>query len=302
MAGRRLLEVLKRAAVAWSDDQASTLGAALAYYTAFSLAPLLLIAISMASLFVNQSDARTGILGELKQTLGSSAGEAIGAMLDNAYQTGGDGIVTVIGLATLVIGASGVFVQLQDSFNVIWKTEAKPRTGNIVVHFIHNRFLSFAAVLGTGFLLLVSLVVSSVLAALSRWLTSTAVVGNPLMWQTISMLVSFAFITLMFALLFKLLPDVPVAWRDVWIGALLTAGLFTLGQHLIGLYLGQSSLASSYGAAGSLVVLLVWVYYSAQIVLFGAEFTHAFAQSCGSQAAGRAKVAAVEPREPVHAG
>jgi len=157
-------------------------------------------------------------------------------------------------------------------------------------------------VLGTGFLLLVSLVVSSILAALSRWLTSTAVVGSPLMWQTISMLVSVAFITLMFALLFKLLPDVPVAWRDVWIGALLTAGLFTLGQHLIGLYLGQSSVASSYGAAGSLVVLLVWVYYSAQIVLFGAEFTHAFAQSYGSQAAGRAKVAAVQPREPVHAG
>ena len=180
---RRLFEVLKRAAVAWSDDQATTLGAALAYYTVFSLAPVLLIAISMASLVVSESEARRGILGELKQTLGPSAGAAIAAMLDNATDVGGNGLVTAVGLVTLVIGASGVFVQLQDSFNIIWKTSAKPRTENIVVHFMRHRLLSFAAVLGTGFLLLVSLTVSTVLAGLSRWLTSAPLAGNPLLWQ-----------------------------------------------------------------------------------------------------------------------
>jgi membrane protein len=284
MTMRRFLEVLKRSAVAWNDDQASMLGAALAYYTVFSLAPLLLLAISVASLVVSESDARRGILGELQHTLGPAAGQAIAAMLDNAHASGGNGIATAVGLVTLILGASGVFVQLQDSFNTIWKTAALPRTENVVVHFLRNRLLSFAAVLGTGFLLLVSLIASSVLAALSQWLTDASVAGSPALWQALSLLVSFGFITLMFALLFKLLPDVPVAWRDVWIGALLTAGLFTAGQHLIGLYLGQSSLASTYGAAGSLVVLLVWVYYSSQIVLFGAEVTHAFAETCGSRA------------------
>jgi membrane protein len=294
---RRFLEVLKRSAVAWNDDRASMLGAALAYYTVFSLAPLLLLAISMAALVVNENDARRGILGELQQTLGPAAGTAIGAMLDNAQQSGGNGLATAIGLVTLILGASGVFVQLQDSFNIIWKTAAKPRAENVVMHFLRNRLLSFAAVLGTGFLLLVSLIVSSVLAALSQWLTDTSLIGDPALWQGFSLLISFGFITLMFALLFKLLPDVPVAWRDVWIGALLTAGLFTVGQHLISIYLGQSSVASTYGAAGSLVVLLVWVYYSSQIVLFGAEVTHAFAETCGSHAEMPAR-----QQEPAHVG
>src|SRR5262249_52965897 len=170
--------------------------------------------------------------------------------------------VTVVGLVTLLLGASGVFVQLQDSLNIIWKVDAKPRTENFIVHFLRNRLLSFTAVVGTGFLLLVSLIVSAVLSAFSHWLASSSL-GMPVLWHVLSSVVSFAFITLLFALIFKLLPDVSVAWRDVWMGSVLTALLFVAGQYAIGLYLGQSSVASAYGAAGSLVVLLVWVYYSA---------------------------------------
>jgi membrane protein len=279
-----MYHLVKQAAVAWSDDNAPTLGASLAYYTAFSLAPLLLIAISMGSLIVGEGAARSGIIAEIRQTLGPATADAFVAVLDSAYHTGGHAGVTLIGLATLLLGASGAFVQLQDALNIIWKTEAPPRTGNVVVHFLRHRLLSFTAVLGTGFLLLVSLIVSSVLAALSQWMAASAALFDwPALWHAVSMLVSFGFITLLFAVIFKVLPDAPIAWRDVWIGSMLTAALFTLGQYLIGLYLGQTSVASTYGAAGSLVVLLIWVYYSAQLVLFGAEFTHVYANVYGSR-------------------
>jgi len=280
MTVRIFFALVKRAAVAWNDDNAPTYGAAIAYYTVFSLAPLLLIAINVASVAVGEDAARDEIAAEIQRTLGPATADAFAAMLDSAYKTGDHAGFTVIGLAVLLVGASGVFVQLQDALNVIWKTAAPPRTDSIVVHFLRHRLFSFAAVLGTGFLLLVSLIVSSVLAALSHWVASFP--GSAIMWQGLAMLVSFGFITLLFALIFKLLPDHPIAWGDVWIGALLTALLFTAGQQLIGLYLGQTSLASSYGAAGSLVVLLVWVYYSAQLVLFGAEFTYAYAKLRGS--------------------
>jgi membrane protein len=283
MTGNLLFRVLKRAAIAWNDDGVPTLGASLAYYTVFSMAPVLLIAISMGSLLVGQDAARSGIVHEIRQTLGATTADALAAMLDNAYKAGGFAGITVLGLCVLLVGASGVFVELQGALNRIWKTEALPRSDNVVLHFLRNRLLSFTAVLGTGFLLLISLIVSSVLAALTDWLRSAALPGTALLWHGLSLLISFGLVTLMFALIFKLLPDVPVAWRDVWLGAVVTALLFTLGQHAIGIYLGQSSVASTYGAAGSLVVLLVWVYYSAQIVLFGAEITFAFATSCGSR-------------------
>jgi membrane protein len=298
----RFFRLIKEAAIAWSNDKAPTLGAALAYYTAFSLAPLLLIAIGIASLIVGESSARSGILSELRQTLGPAMGDAVAALLDNAYETGGNAAITAVGLITLLVGASGVFVQLQESLNAIWKADARPRTGNVVMHFLRNRLLSFTAVIGTGLLLLLSLIVSSVLAALSDWLTSENWLGSPLLWQALSMLVSFVFVTLMFGLIFKLLPDVPVAWRDVWLGAVLTAALFTLGQHLIGLYLGHSSVASAYGAAGSVVVLLIWVYYSAQIVLFGGEFTHVYAQTLGSYSQSSQPRRALQREEPARAG
>ena len=292
---RQSVVILKEAAISWNKDNAPMLGAALAYYTVFSVAPLLLITISMASLVLGEEGAITGLSDEIRQTLGPVTADAFNGMMTNAYENGGNTGMTLIGIVILLIGASGAFVQLQDSLNIIWKAEQVPRTGNFVLHFVRNRLLSFAAVMGTGFLLLVSLVVSTVLAAFNNFVSSYAVLGHPILWQILSLAVSFGFITLLFALIFKLLPDVSVRWRDVWMGAILTAFLFAVGQHLIGLYIGQTSLASTFGAAGSLVVLLVWVYYSAQIVLYGAEVTHCFAHSCGSHAPPRESVSS-EPR------
>jgi membrane protein len=291
MCPQRFFRLVKQAAVAWNDDNATTLGAAIAYYTVFSLAPLLLMAISMASLLVGEEQAQSGIGDQIRHTLGPVTADAITAMLQSTQRAGGNVGVTLLGGATLLIGASGAFVQLQEALNLIWKTAAKPRRGNFLVYFLRNRLLSFAAVLGTGFLLLVSLIVSTILAAAEHWLASASFAGEAALWHGLFMLVSLGFVTLLFAWIFKLLPDVPIAWRDVWLGAFLTAVLFTGGQHLIGLYLGQSSVASAYGAAGSLVVVLLWVYYSAQIVLFGAEFTHVYANTHGSHA---------EPEETVH--
>jgi membrane protein len=284
MSLRSFFQLLKRAAVAWQDDNASTLGAALAYYTVFSLAPLLLIAVSVAGLIVGEDAARAEMIEQIRPSVGSVAADAIAALLESTERAGGTVGMTLVGLTALLLGASGAFVQLQEALNLIWKTTARPRTENVVVHFLRHRLLSFAAVLGTGLLLLVLFVVSIILAAIGKWLAGTPVAGNSGLWQALFALVSFGFATLLFALVYKVLPDAPIVWRDVWLGALLTAALFTLGQHLIGLYIGKSSVASSYGAAGSFAVLLAWVYYSAQIVLFGAEFTYVYATTRGSHA------------------
>jgi membrane protein len=281
---RDMFRLLKQAGIAWNDNEAPTLGAALAYYTVFSLAPLLLIAVSMAGLALGEEKARGGIDREISQTFGPTTGEALSAMLKNAHDSGGHVGVTILGLIILLVGASGVFVQLQDALNVVWKKETHAAKGSGILHFLRHRLLSFTAVLGTGFLLLVSLVVNSILAGVSAWMTSGDLPGGVWFWQLVSLAVTFACVTVLFALIFKMLPDAEIAWKDVWIGGVLTALLFMVGQHLIGLYLGQSSVASAFGAAGSLVVILVWVYYSAQIVLFGAEFTHAYSKEFGSRA------------------
>jgi membrane protein len=289
MAGK-YLRLVRQAAADWSNDNAPTLGAALAYYAAFSLSPLLLITISVAAMLLGEKEARDEVAGQVRQTLGPLTADAVDGFLEDTHRTGGtEGNIgmTVVGLAALLFGASGAFGQLQDALNLIWKTEAPPRTGNFLVHFLHHRLLSFAAVLGCGLLLLASLAVSTALAAVGDWLPAP-LAGDTVWWQGLFFLVSFGFVALLFALLFKLLPNAPIAWRDVWLGAVLTAALFTLGQYLIGLYLGRSSVASAYGAAGSLAVILVWVYYSAQIVLFGAELTHVYAREHGSHAPGAA--------------
>ncbi|HYV38440.1 MAG TPA: YihY/virulence factor BrkB family protein [Gemmataceae bacterium] len=276
---KQFWHLLKAAASAWSDDNAQTHGAALAYYTAFSLAPLLLIAISMTAVLVGEDNAQSAVGSEIRRTLGPLPADAASKILENAQDSGGNTHITLIGLVMLVVGASGVFIQLQDALNIIWKTEAPPRIGNVVMHFIRHRLLSFAAVVGTGFLLLVSFVVSTMLTALAQWLTTFP--GSSLLWQALAALLSLGLIALLFALIFKLLPDAPIAWGDVWQGSLLTAVLFTLGQQLIAFYMAHAGIASAHGAAGSLVVALVWVYYASQIVLFGAEFTHVYAQGHG---------------------
>lgn len=274
-------KLLKDTVKEWSEDKVSLWAAALAYYTIFSLAPLLLIAIAIAGVAFGEDAARGEIVGQIQGLVGKEGATAIQSMIQNAHRPGSGGaIATIIGIATLLFGASGVFGQLQDALNAIWGVKPKPGQG--IKSFILTRFLSFAMVLVISFLLLVSLVLSAALAAVatffSRFMPDLVILG-----QALNFVISFGFITLLFAAIYKFLPDVNVAWKDLWIGAATTALLFNIGKFLIGLYLGSSGASSTYGAAGSLVVILLWVFYSAQILLFGAEFTQVFAKYRGSE-------------------
>jgi membrane protein len=270
---------LKRTFSKWLEDKAPQLGAALAFYSALSLAPLLVIALAIAGLVLGEEAARGQIVNELQSLVGPAGGKAIEDMIRNANKPETGIIASVLSVVTLLFGASGVFGQLQDSLNTIW--EVKPKPGRGFWGIVRDRFFSFSMVMGVSFLLLVSLLMSAALASLG-----IVAEGLPesVQWlaQIVNMVVSFIVITILFAMMFKLLPDVKMAWRDVWLGAVVTAALFTVGKFAIGLYLGHSSMASSYGVAGSFVVLLVWTYYSAQILFFGAELTQAYANEFGS--------------------
>ncbi|MDQ7990213.1 MAG: YihY/virulence factor BrkB family protein [Candidatus Dactylopiibacterium sp.] len=282
---QRLLEIpliglAYAAVVAWMDDKASSLGAALAFYTMFSLAPLLLIAVSLAGLVFGAEAARGEIVSQLNGLVGPSSAATIETMLASLDWPAGGVAGTLLGLGIMVVGATTVFAELQNALDRIWEAPPVAETGGLW-RLARTRVLSFGLVLGLGFLLIVSLVFSAAMAALARWWT-------PVLreWQFLLGLlnigVSFCLLLLMFAMIYKLMPRVRIAWADVWIGALVTATLFTLGRSLISLYLGHSAVASGFGAASSLVVLLVWVYYSAQIFLLGAEFTWVYAHRYGS--------------------
>lgn len=270
-------ELLKASGNSWMEDKAPRLGAALAYYAVFSIAPLLLIAIAVAGLVFGRDAAQGYLLGQIRDLVGEQGGESLQTMVANAAQPAAGALATVAGVVMLLFGAAGLFGELQDALNTVWGVEPKPGRG--VWGFLQDRFLSFSMVLGCAFLLLISLVVSAVLQALGglfgNWQAS--VVG-----EAVNFVVSFAVITGLFAMIFRFLPDARIAWKDVWLGAALTALLFTIGKWLIGLYLGHSSVGSTYGAAGSLAVLLIWMYYSAQIFLFGAELTKVYANRFGS--------------------
>jgi membrane protein len=272
---RATYDLLKETVNHWIEDKAMRMGAALAYYTAFSLTPILVISLGIVGLLFGRDE----ITRQIHETVGEPAGRAIDEMLKNTDQQGGGILATVFGLIALFVGATGVFGELQDSLNTVWKVEPKPGRG--IWGMIRDRFLSFTMVLGVAFLLLVSLVVSSVLATLGALWTPESLPGGTYLWQAVNQLVSLAVVSLLFALMFKYLPDVKIAWRDVWIGAVLTAVLFTVGKYALGAYLGRSSVTSAYGAAGSLVLILLWVYYSALILLFGAEFTRVYANRYG---------------------
>ncbi len=276
---RKYLGLLTDTFHEWSEDKASRLGAALAYYSVFSLGPLLIISIALAGLIFGKDAARGEVLDEIKGTVGEPVALALEQMLTQASNPGRGALATALGIAALLFGATGVFGELQDALNTIWKVKPKPGRG--LWGIIRDRFLSLTMVLGTGFLLLVSLVLTAALSAFSASL-SNALPGGAAVWQPVNLLVSFGVITLLFAMIFRFLPDAQVAWRDVWLGALLTSVLFTIGKFLLGLYLGQSGVTSAFGAAGSLVLILLWVYYSSQILLFGAEFTRVYAERWGS--------------------
>jgi membrane protein len=272
--------LLKNTVTEWSADNVPLLAAALAYYTVFSLAPLLVIAIAIAGAIFGEEAARGEIITQIQGLVGTQGAEAIQTMLQNANKPeSGGAIATTISIIILLFGASGVFGQLQTALNTIW--EVKPKPGQGVGSFLQARFLSFAMVLVMGFLLLVSLVLSAILAGVSGFF-GNLLPGFFIVAKLLNFVISFGIVTLLFASIYKFLPDVDVRWKDLWIGAVVTALLFNIGKSLIGLYLGNSSVSSTYGAAGSIIVILVWVFYSAQILLFGAEFTQVYAKYRGT--------------------
>lgn len=294
---RRTLRILARTGRAYFDDNITRLGAALAFYTTVAVAPLLVLAVAVAGFFFEETDAREKVIREIASLAGSQAGKAIETV--EAVQSPKDATAgtttTAVGLATLLFGAFGVFHHLQDALNSIWRV--KPPVSKGWWSFVRPRLFSFATVIGTGFLLLVSLVASAMLS----WLSAQAFARfelPTLVLQSVNNLLSFGMLTFLFAMVFKLLPDTPIRWRNVWLGAVVTAFLFTLGKSLLGLYLGRASVTSGYGAARSLIVLLLWCYYAAQIVFLGAEFTRVTALSKG----GRDFSALEEPRQQERSG
>jgi membrane protein len=275
-----ILPLLMQTFKDWAEDKAPRLGAALAYYTIFSIGPLLLLTISIASFFFDRAAAEGQIVSTVSGVVGKEGGDVINQTIENAYRGGVNIIGTIVGVVILLFGASGVFGQLKDALNTIWEVQLKPGRGILAT--IKDRFLSFTMVLGTGFLLLVSLVVSAAVAALGKYLEQYLPAGG--FWAfSLNLILSLGIITLMFALLFRFLPDVKIGWKDVWLGAFVSALLFLLGQAALAFYLSIANVGSSFGVAGSLVVVLVWIYYSAQILLLGAEFTQVYTNMYGSR-------------------
>lgn len=280
MALKNIWILVKAAASSWVDDYAQSMGAALAFYSMFSIAPLLLIVISVAGLVFGVEAANGEIVGQLQTLTGQQGAAAVQALLKSVSQPAESVIALLIGGILLLIGATSVFAELQDALDRIWRVPKRNRAG--IWSLLRARLLSFGMIMAIGFLLIVSLVVSAALAALGK-LWGPLFSDWEILVSVIDFLVSFAIITTLFALIYKIMPRVKVAWADVWIGAAVTAVLFTIGKFLIGLYIGKSGLTSGFGAAGSLVVMLLWVYYSAQIFLLGAEFTWAYALTFGSR-------------------
>ena len=272
--------LVKGAAKSWIDDYAPSMGAAISYYTVFSLAPLLLIVISVAGLVFGDEAVRGELFGQLQGLMGADAAKAIQEMLAGVSEPSKGVMGTVVGGAVLLFGATTVFGELQDALDRIWQAPERDKGGGLW-GLIRARLLSFGMILCLAFLLMVSLVMGAVISALGKW-WGPLFGGWEVLAQVVNLVVGFGLTTVIFAVIYKMMPRVDVKWHDVWIGALVTAGLFTLGKFLIGLYIGKSGVASGFGAAGSLIIIFIWVYYSAQIFLLGAEFTWVYASTLGS--------------------
>ena len=272
---KELPGLFKETFAAWSASKTPRLGASLAYYTVFAVAPLFLLVLSIAGFFFGPQAARRELFGQLSGLVGHEGGEAIQSMVAAANQHRAGTWATIAAVCTFVMGATAVFVELQDALNTIWDCKRKPGRG--LRDFIRDRLLSFAMIVGIGFLFLVSLILNATLAGFGSY-ASVYLPEHRIVLAVLNFLLSLGVITALFAMIFKMLPDAKIRWRDVWVGAFVTALLFNLGKTLIGLYLGRSSVVSVYGAAGSLVVILLWVYYSAQILFFGAQFTRVYSE------------------------
>lgn len=277
--GRVLFRLVKQTIREYSEDRVPQLAASLAYYTIFSLAPLLVIVVGIAGLLFDQNEARQALLGQMRGLVGQEGAEFLRSVMESANRERAGVLATVIGIGAMIFGATGAFVALHEALNRIWGAPTLPIHG--VVDFIRKRFLSFTLVLGVGFLLLVSLVFNTGLAMLDEMMRQR-MPGSELVMSVVNWLISFILITILFAMIYKILPDIHIRWRDVWVGAAATTLLFNLGKEAIGLYLGNSVVGSTYGAAGALALLLLWIYYSAQVLLIGAEFTQIYARWRGS--------------------
>jgi membrane protein len=295
-----LLSLCKDAVMAWIDDFAPSMGAAISYYTMFSLAPLLVIVIAVAGALFGAEAVQGQIAAQLSGLIGAEGALAVQGLIRSASEPSRGLVAGAISIVVLVVGATTVFAELQSALDRIWHVPERVKPQG-VWGILRARVLSFGLILGLAFLLMVSLVVSAALAALGSW-SAALLPGWEVLLQGLNVLVSLAILTVLFAMIFKFMPSAPIAWRDVWIGAGVTAVLFEIGKVLIGLYLGKSGVNESFAAAGSLVVLLAWVYYAAQIFLLGAEFTKVYANAHGSVAAGKAQAATEEAARQAEAG
>lgn len=273
---KSLIRLLRTTFDSWSEDRAPKMAAALAYYAAFAMAPTLLIAIAVAGLVFGPDAARGAVAREVEGLIGRESAETLQGVIERAWNPKAGLIATIVGVLTLLVAATGAFGELQDSLNQIWKVKKKPGRG--ILGTLKDRFFSFTMVLSLGFLLLVSLVATAAVEAVADYVTGP---GGGILLRGINLVLSLGIITLLFAAIFKYVPDARTRWRDAWMGATLTALLFTLGKYLIGVYLGTSTIGTTYGAAASFLVILLWVNYSAQILFLGAEFTKAWADRQG---------------------
>jgi membrane protein len=294
-----VFSLLKQTFQEWLQDKAPQLGAALAYYTVFSLAPLILVLLAIVGVVFRDDPAGAWnkITQQMSYFLDPSAVQVVQDIAQKASQPGKSTVATIIGIALAILGASGVFGQLQDALNTIWGVKAKPSQG--IWGFLRSRFLSFGMVAGICFLLLVSLAIEALLKGFSHYVQSI-LPGGMVVALAVYLVFDFAVVVLLFAMIFKFLPDVKIQWRDVWIGAAMTAILFGIGKWLLGFYLGSGAAGSAYGAASSLITLLLWVYYSSQILLFGAEFTQVYAQRAGRELEPSEYAVRVETKEVEH--
>ncbi|ANN76530.1 YihY/virulence factor BrkB family protein [Bordetella flabilis] len=279
---KRFFGLVKQAVSAWLDDYAPSMGAAIAFYTVFSLAPLVIIVIAVAGFFWSREAVQGQLFEQINALVGPDGAKAVESVVQGAQEPTQGMVATIISVIVLVVGATTVFAELQSALDRIWRVEAKKQSG--IWSMLRARLLSFGLVLALAFLLMVSLVISTVLGALGSWAAGLLPVWE-IMLQALNIVITLGILTLLFAMIYRFMPQASVAWRDVWTGAFVTAVLFEIGKFLIGLYVGKASVASSYAAAGSLVVVLIWVYYAAQVFLLGAEFTWVYANEHGSRRA-----------------
>jgi len=290
---QRWLQILKETGLEWYEDEVPRLAASLAYYTLLSTAPLSLLCVSIVGFFFGEKAARGQIVEQIGAVTGPEAATAIQGIILNAHQSNAGLFSTLLGVGLLLIGASGAFGELQTALNTMWNVKPKPGRG--IRGFVRDRFLSFTMVLGVAFMLLASLIISAALSAIGRYL-SHSLPGGELVWQVLNFLLSFAVITVLFALIFKVVPDAKIRWRDVGVGAAVTALLFSIGKLLLALYLGKSTVASPYGAAGSIVIFVIWVYYASQILFLGAEFTQVYTRTLGKPIRPAANAVSTAPK------